>query len=122
MDKTCKFFDIVANKSTICLTSHKGVVSNASIAPDERRFATCSWDKTVQIWDIATGAYRKNGPLVLSKGHDGSVSSCSISKDGLLCVSCGYDSRVILWDMIHGHPKLILRVKFIYKNPILMFD
>ena len=110
MDKTCKFYDIVAKKPTIFLNAHKGVVSNCSITSDERRFATCSWDKTVQIWDIATGMYRKNGSLVLSKGHEGSVSSCAISKDGQMCVSGGYDNRVVLWDMAHGLPKLVLRV------------
>lgn len=109
MDKTCKFYDLIANQATIFLNSHKGVVSNCSITNDERRFATCSWDKTIQIWDIATGNYRKKGSMVLSKGHEGSVSSCCISKDGLLCASSGYDNRVVLWDMVHGLPKLILR-------------
>ena len=97
MDKTCKFYDLVSEQPTIFLNSHKGVISNCAITADERRFATCSWDKTVQIWDIATGAYRKNGPLILNKGHEGSVSSCSISKDGFLCVSCGYDNRYWNW-------------------------
>ncbi len=74
---------------------------------------TGSWDKTLQIYDIATGAYRKNGPFILSKGHEGSVSCCAISKDGQLCVSGGYDGRLVLWEMVAEEititPKLILR-------------
>ena len=62
------------------------------------------------VWDIATGMYRKNGPLVLAEGHEGSVSSCFINDDGLTCVSVGYDGRLVLWNISYGIPKLILRV------------
>ena len=58
MDKTCKFYDIVANKTTLTLGSHKSVISNCVITPDERKFATCSWDKTINVWDVSTGMYR----------------------------------------------------------------
>lgn len=91
-------------------SGHEAVISNFSYTKDERTLATCSWDKKIQIWDIATGMYRKNGPVTLTKAHEGSISSCEISQDGSICVSGGYDSRVVLWDMDHFIPKLILRV------------
>ena len=94
----------------VYFSHHKGVISNCSFTHDERKFATCSWDKSVLVWDIATGMYRKNGPLVLAEGHEGSVSSCFINDDGLTCVSVGYDGRLVLWNISYGIPKLILRV------------
>lgn len=37
---------------------HINIISCCDISHDERKFATGSWDKTVNIWDIATGSYR----------------------------------------------------------------
>ncbi|CAF0763944.1 unnamed protein product [Brachionus calyciflorus] len=109
MDKTTKFYDIIAKKITITLGSHTGIISNFAFTSDERKFVTCSWDKTLQVWDISTGAYRKNGPSTLAKAHEGSISSCTISHDGMLCASGGYDTKLVLWDLSHCVPKLILR-------------
>ncbi|RNA35068.1 WD repeat-containing 88 [Brachionus plicatilis] len=109
MDKATKFFDITAKKITISLGSHTGVISNFAFTQDERKFVTCSWDRTLQVWDISTGMYRKNGPSTLSKAHEGSISSCVVSQDGLLCASAGYDTKLVLWDLLHYVPKLILR-------------
>lgn len=120
MDKTCKFYDLIAKQTTITLSSHESAISNCAFSPDERNFATCSWDKSVLVWDIATGMYRRNGPISLSKAHDGSVSSCFISNDGELCVSSGYDMRIVLWDIEHATPKLILRGHSDWINDVAM--
>lgn len=87
MDKTCNVYDLLAKKSTINLwylyskiffniktkfkiwSGHSGIVSNCAFTTDERIIATSSWDKTLLIWDIATGSYRKNGPSALMKGY-----------------------------------------------------
>lgn len=37
---------------------HVNIIADCDISFDERKFATASWDKTVKIWDVATGAYR----------------------------------------------------------------
>jgi WD40 repeat protein len=37
---------------------HINIIADCDISFDERKFATASWDKTVKIWDVATGAYR----------------------------------------------------------------
>ena len=37
---------------------HSGIISNCALSEDQRALATCSWDKTIQIWDIAIGNYR----------------------------------------------------------------
>ncbi|CAH8642887.1 unnamed protein product [Heterobilharzia americana] len=61
---------------------HKNAVSSAAIARDGKLLATTSWDKTVCLYDIETGIYRKEGPTILANGHTGSISSCDIDDRG----------------------------------------
>ena len=37
---------------------HINVISSCCFSKDEHLLATGSWDKNIQIWDIATGVYR----------------------------------------------------------------
>jgi WD repeat-containing protein 88 len=74
-----------------------------------KTFATASWDKTIQLWDITTGFYRSNGPTSLLNAHEGSISCCALNDNASLCVSGGYDLRLVLWDANYANAKLILR-------------
>ncbi|BFZ13208.1 hypothetical protein BsWGS_16247 [Bradybaena similaris] len=108
MDKATKFFDLVMRNTTIKLKGHSNVVSSCSITKDERKFATASWDKMIQLWDVATGTYRSKGPSVLKGVHDGSISCCEFSNDGLLLVSGSYDTSIVVWDVENRVQKLKL--------------
>ncbi|CAG5116079.1 unnamed protein product [Candidula unifasciata] len=109
MDKTAKVFDLITANTTIKLEGHSNVVSDCSITENGQKFATASWDKTVQLWDVATGMYRSKGPAVLKGIHDGSVSCCEFSKDGLLLVSGSYDTSIVVWDVENRVQKLKLQ-------------
>lgn len=39
-------------------SGHINIIASCAMSPDERKFATASWDKTVKIWDVTTGTYR----------------------------------------------------------------
>src|SRR5204863_5756097 len=40
-------------------TGHRDKIRSVDFSPDGRRLVTASWDKTVRIWDTATGAELK---------------------------------------------------------------
>jgi len=56
-----------------------------------------SWDKTVRLWDAATGALQQT-----LKGHSDSVTSVAFSPDGRQVVSGSDDQTVRLWDVATG--------------------
>ena len=87
------------------------IVSEAEFGPDGTRFLTGSYDGTVQVWDVATGApvYPK------SLQHSGSVNCAHFSPDGRKIVTATYDGFAYIWDaqtgrvlrkLEHGKPEL----------------
>ncbi|KAG2070981.1 WD40 repeat-like protein, partial [Suillus decipiens] len=76
------------------LRGHTSPVSSVSFSPDGTRIVTGSRDKTVRLWDAATGQ-PVGEPL---RGHTDSVWSVSFSPDGARIVTASSDKTVRLWD------------------------
>jgi WD40 repeat protein len=57
------------------------------------RVATASTDRTVRVWDRATGQ-----ELLRLKGHTGTVSGIRFSPDGLRLISVAAGRQVRVWD------------------------
>ena len=67
-------------------------MSSVSFSPDGRFALSGSDDKTLRLWDIATGEC-----LRTFEGHTGSVSSVSFSPDGRFTLSGSWDATLRLW-------------------------
>jgi WD40 repeat protein len=78
---------------------HTGTVRCVAIAPDGRRALSGSDDRTVRLWDVASGA-----ELCCFHGHTDAVTAVGFSPDGRQAASAGADRTVRLWEVPTGRP------------------
>ena len=79
------------------LKGHTSMVVSVAFSPDGKILASGSWDKSIKLWDVATG---KNTATL--KGHTGWVNSVAFSPDGKTLASGGFDDNIQLWDVASG--------------------
>src|SRR5207244_1528238 len=76
------------------LEGHLSAVYALAFAPDGRTLASGSFDRTVRLWETASGQQITAWP-----GHLGSVSGVAFSADGRVAVSGSADTSVLAWDV-----------------------
>jgi tetratricopeptide (TPR) repeat protein len=88
---------LVAPGGELRLAGHTDWVLSVSFSPDGRRLLTGSKDKTVRLWDVATGE-----EAARFEGHTDKVWSVLFTPDGRFIVSGSADRSVRLWDISSG--------------------
>jgi WD40 repeat protein len=68
-----------------------------AFSPDGGRIVSGSYDKSVRVWDAASGA-----ELACLSGHEEPVTSVAFSADGGRIVSGSLDNSVRVWDAASG--------------------
>jgi serine/threonine protein kinase len=74
------------------LTGHSGQVYSLAYSPDGRYLASGSKDRTIKIWEVATGKQ-----LRTLTGHSHSVNSVVYSPDGRYLASGSGDNTIKIW-------------------------
>ncbi|WPJ66902.1 hypothetical protein SMAC4_14095 [Sordaria macrospora] len=79
------------------LEGHSGSVRSVAFSPDGQRLASGSGDKTIKIWDPASGSC-----LQTLEGHSRDVRSVAFSPDGQRLASGSGDKTIKIWDPASG--------------------
>ncbi|CCX34168.1 WD40-repeat-containing domain protein [Pyronema domesticum] len=88
------------------ISGHLGWVRAVTVEPGNQWFATGAGDRTIKIWDLASGSLK----LTLT-GHISTVRGLAVSPRHPYMFSCGEDKMVKCWDLesnrvirhYHGH-------------------
>jgi eukaryotic-like serine/threonine-protein kinase len=83
-------------------TGHSAWVSAVTWSPGGQWIASGSWDKTVQIWDVAT-----TRAILTYTGHTHTVKAVAWFPDGTYIVSGSWDNTVHIWSSTTGAEVLV---------------
>ena len=73
---------------------HTDGVTSVAFSPDGRLLASGSYDKTIKLWEVATGSLVRT-----LEGHTDPVLSVAFSPGGKLLASDSDDATIKLWDI-----------------------
>ncbi|MHC5773761.1 protein kinase domain-containing protein [Nostoc sp.] len=76
------------------LQGHESSVLSVAISPDGKTIASSGGDRTIKLWNLATGKQ-----ISLLKGHSQQVNVVAISPDGKTLVSGSDDKTIKIWNL-----------------------
>ncbi|MEO8969985.1 MAG: WD40 repeat domain-containing serine/threonine-protein kinase [Ktedonobacteraceae bacterium] len=82
--------------------NHTGEICSVAWSPDSKYIASASEDKTVQVWEAATGK-----TFLLCSGHTALINAVAWSPDGMHIASVSNDKMTRVWNAQSGLPILI---------------
>jgi len=97
------------------LKGHTGTVNSVAFDPSGRYLASGSYDRTVRMWDVASGE-----EVAMLTNNDSAVNSVAFDPNGKYLASGSNDKNVRIWDVstqqkvavLQGHTGIVRSVAF----------
>jgi GTPase SAR1 family protein len=91
------------DQARMVLQGHTGAVWAVAVTPDGKTVVSGSWDRTLKVWDLATGHCRAT-----LEGHTDRVNGIAVTPDGKTIISGSDDKTLKVWDLATGQCRAIL--------------
>ncbi|TPX30766.1 hypothetical protein SmJEL517_g05752 [Synchytrium microbalum] len=96
-DGMVKIHDLEAGKELSQYAGHSTIVTSARFAKDESTIVSCSFDKTIRIWNSSTAGCDR-----VLLGHTDALTCADVSLDSRYILTASTDMTVKLWDLNSG--------------------
>lgn len=87
----------VPSLCVMTIAGHGDIINSCDTSPDGTRIVSASSDKSLKVWDAASGK-----ELLTLRGHGASVETCSFSRDGTCILSGDRNGKIKIWDAASG--------------------
>eukprot|EP01096_Ripella_sp_DP13-Kostka_P003074 TRINITY_DN1439_c0_g1_i1.p1 TRINITY_DN1439_c0_g1~~TRINITY_DN1439_c0_g1_i1.p1 ORF type:complete len:377 (+),score=157.26 TRINITY_DN1439_c0_g1_i1:102-1133(+) len=105
-DKTCRYWDIEANKVVTKFDQHHGAVLSLAVSPDGNTFVSSSADQTAKVFDIRAG----NMTQISLTGHTGDIEATAFFPGGTAIATGSEDRTAKLYDIRAGQEMITYQV------------
>ena len=93
------FLSQAQTRELVIRQGHTAAINMVKYAPSGQHIYSASDDKTIKMWDVATGI-----DINSFNAHKAPVLTIELSKDGKTLVSGDADGKVIVWNALTGDP------------------
>ena len=82
---------------------HSSRINSVAVTPNGKFVISASADKTLRVWDLASGQQ-----LRILEGHSDTVEDVAVTPDGKKAISASSDKTLRLWDLASGQQLRVL--------------
>jgi len=98
-DNLIILWDYVSGEKLASFLGHTGSVFNCDFYPgvNDRRFISCSFDRSVKVWEISDEVLSPKTQALLEDAHQGRILGVSCSRDGKRIATASRDKTAKVW-------------------------